>query len=176
MALVAVAVTLAAAHDAPSQDTAAPVVVVELDANIDNVSARFLRRALDDAESDHAPVVIVRIDTPGGLLTATRRMVRDIFASRVPVRLVRLPGGAQAASAGTFVASAAAFVAMAPATNIGAAAVVGGGGEDLPETLGRKATEDAAALIRSIAERRDRPVPPLEATVRKASSYSPPRR
>jgi membrane-bound serine protease (ClpP class) len=172
VALVAVAVTLAAAHDAPSQDAAAPVVVVELDARIDNVSARFLRRALDDAESDHAPVVIVRIDTPGGLLTATRQMVRDIFASRVPVVSYVSPEGAQAASAGTFVASAAAFVAMAPATNIGAAAVVGGGGEDLPETLGRKATEDAAALIRSIAERRDRPVPPLEATVRKASSYS----
>jgi membrane-bound serine protease (ClpP class) len=61
---------------------------------------------------------------------------------------------------------------MAPATNIGAAAVVGGGGEDLPETLARKATEDAAALIRSIATRRGRPVAPLEATVREARSYS----
>jgi membrane-bound serine protease (ClpP class) len=61
---------------------------------------------------------------------------------------------------------------MAPATNIGAAAVVGAGGQDLPETLSRKATEDAAALIRSIAGRRDRPVAPLEATVREARSYS----
>lgn len=170
--LVAAALVLATARDAPSQDAAAPVVVVELDATIDNVSARFLGRALRDAERDHAPVVIIRIDTPGGLLTATREMVGDIFASRVPVVSYVSPEGAQAASAGTFVASAAALVAMAPATNIGAAAVVGGQGEDLPETLGRKATEDAAALIRSIAERRHRPVQPLEATVRKASSYS----
>jgi membrane-bound serine protease (ClpP class) len=61
---------------------------------------------------------------------------------------------------------------MAPATNIGAASVVGAGGEDLPETLSRKATEDAAALIRSIARRRGRPQAPLEATVREATSYS----
>jgi membrane-bound serine protease (ClpP class) len=148
------------------------VVVIELDAPIDNVSARFLDRALDDAEDDRAAVVIVRLDTPGGLLSATRDMVGDIFGSRVPVVSYVAPEGAQAASAGTFVASAAALLAMAPATNIGAAAVVGSGGEDLPETLGRKATEDAAALIRSIADRRGRPVEPLEATVREAASYS----
>jgi membrane-bound serine protease (ClpP class) len=172
IALLAVAATLVSAPEGRSQEVSGAVVVVELDAPIDNVSARFLRRALDDAERQRAAVVVVRIDTPGGLLTATRSIVGDIFGSRVPVVSYVAPEGAQAASAGTFVASAASFVAMAPATNIGAAAVVGGGGEDLPETLGRKATEDAAALIRSIAERRDRPVAPLEATVREATSYS----
>jgi membrane-bound serine protease (ClpP class) len=148
------------------------VVVVELDAVIDNVSARFLERALGEAEDDEAPLVVVRIDTPGGLLDATRDMVADIFSSRVPVVAYVAPEGARAASAGTFVASAAALLAMAPATNIGAASVVGAGGEDLPETLSRKATEDAAALIRSIARRRGRPEAPLEATVREATSYS----
>jgi membrane-bound serine protease (ClpP class) len=174
LAFLAVAAALAAAQPAGSQDTrgAGPVVVVELDATIDNVSARFLDRALDEAAEKNAPVVIVRIDTPGGLLDATRDMVGDIFGSRVPVVSYVAPEGAQAASAGTFVASAAALLAMAPATNIGAAAVVGAGGEDLPETLSRKATEDAAALIRSIAGRRGRPVAPLEATVREARSYS----
>jgi membrane-bound serine protease (ClpP class) len=174
LAFLAVAGALVAAQAAGSQDTrgAGPVVVVELEAAIDKVSARFLDRALDEAEEENAPVVVVRIDTPGGLLDATRDMVGDIFGSRVPVVSYVAPEGSQAASAGTFVASAAALLAMAPATNIGAAAVVGASGEDLPETLSRKATEDAAALIRSIAGRRGRPVAPLEATVREARSYS----
>ena len=149
-----------------------PVVVIELDGAIDKVSARFLERGLKEAEDRGATVAIVRIDTPGGLLDATRDMVGDIFASPVPVVSYVAPEGAQAASAGTFVATAASLLAMAPATNIGAAAVVGAGGEDLPETLSRKATEDASALIRSIATRRGRPVEPLEATVREARSYS----
>jgi len=177
--LVALAATLAAlatvgparSQDEPT-DESRPVVVVELDVTIDKVSARFLSRALDEAEDAGATVAVVRIDTPGGLLDATREMVGTIFGSDVPVVSFVAPEGAQAASAGTFVASAAALVAMAPATNIGAASVVGAGGEDLPETLSRKATEDAAALIRSIAARRDRPVAPLEATVREATSYS----
>lgn len=172
-ALLAVAAILATPEPTSAEESGRPViVVVELDAPIDNVSARFLERALDDAAQQRAAAVVVRVDTPGGLVTATRDMVRDIFGSPVPVVAYVAPEGARAASAGTFVAAATALLAMAPATNIGAAAVVGGGGEDLPETLGRKATEDAAALIRSIATRRDRPVAPLEATVREARSYS----
>jgi len=175
VALAVVALALLAPGRAGSQDTGGgdgPVVVIELDGAIDKVASRFLDRALEEAEDEDAAVVVVRIDTPGGLLDATREMVGDIFGSRVPVVSYVAPEGAQAASAGTFVASAAALLAMAPATNIGAAAVVGAGGEDLPETLSRKATEDAAALIRSIADRRGRPVAPLEATVREARSYS----
>lgn len=172
---LAVAVALAIPGEAISQappESTGPVFVVELDVTIDKVSARFLERALDEAEDADATVAILRIDTPGGLLDATRAMVGDIFASPVPVVAYVGPEGAQAASAGTFVATAASMLAMSPATNIGAAAVVGAGGEDLPETLSRKATEDAAALIRSIADRRGRPVDPLEATVREAKSYS----
>ena len=172
VALVAVAATLAAPGSASAAEGPPQVVVVELNAAIDNVSARFLRRSLEDAANERAAVVVVRVDTPGGLLSATREMVGDIFASPVPVVAYVAPEGAQAASAGTFVAAATSLLAMAPATNIGAAAVVGGGGEDLPETLARKATEDAAALIRSIATRRGRPVEPLELTVREARSYS----
>ncbi len=172
VALLAAVWALAVVQEAGSQESTGPVVVIELDAAIDKVSARFLERALGEAEDEGASVAVVRIDTPGGLLDATRDMVGDVFASRVPVVSYVAPEGAQAASAGTFVATAAALVAMAPATNIGAASVVGAGGEDLPETLSRKATEDAAALIRAIADRRDRPVAPLEATVREAKSYS----
>src|SRR5918996_626241 len=129
------------------------------------LAAPGIARSQGAPEATEGPVVVIELDT-------AIDMVGDIFGSRVPVVSYVAPEGAQAASAGTFVASAAALVAMAPATNIGAASVVGAGGEDLPETLSRKATEDAAALIRSIAKRRDRPVAPLEATVREAASYS----
>jgi membrane-bound serine protease (ClpP class) len=155
-----------------AQEARPQIVVIELDGAIDKVSARFLGRALDEAKDEDAAVAVVRIDTPGGVLDATRQMVGDIFGSRVPVVAYVSPEGAQAASAGTFVATSAAILAMAPATNIGAAAVVGAGGEDLPKTLSKKATEDAAALIRSIADRRGRPAEALEATVREARSYS----
>jgi membrane-bound serine protease (ClpP class) len=172
VALLAAFTALALPTAADSQLGEHPVTVIELHGPIDKVSARFLERALGEAEDENAAVAIIRIDTPGGVLDATRDMVGDIFGSRVPVVSYVAPEGAQAASAGTFVATSSAFLAMAPATNIGAAAVVGAGGENLPKTLAKKATEDAAALIRSIASRRGRPVPALEATVRQAKSYS----
>ena len=147
-------------------------MVVELDGAIDNVSARYIKRSLERAASDGVGLVIIQLDTPGGLLDSTRDIVTDIFASPVPVVVYVAPEGAQAASAGTFVAAAASINAMAPATNIGAASVVGAGGEDLPETLQKKANEDAAAFLRSIADRRGRDVDALEAAVFEATAYS----
>ena len=135
----------------------APVVVIELDGAIDRVTERYLDGAIGDANKDGATVVIIEIDTPGGLLDSTRAMVSDILASEVPVVAYVSPVGAQAASAGTFISIAAAWLAMAPSTNIGAASVVGSGGEDLPDTLGKKVTEDTTAFIRSIAAERGRP-------------------
>ncbi|MEX0761632.1 MAG: nodulation protein NfeD [Dehalococcoidia bacterium] len=157
---------------ASAQAVQPQVAVVDLDGAIGNVTARYIERALQDAEADGTQLVVIRIDTPGGLLSSTREMVGHIFASEVPVAVFVSPEGAQAASAGTFIGAAASILAMAPATNIGAASVVGGQGEELPETLGRKATEDAAALIRSIANQRGRNVEALEATVWDATAYS----
>jgi membrane-bound serine protease (ClpP class) len=167
--LLAPAGGTAGAQGAPG---APRVDVVELDGTIDNVTARFLSRALRQAGDDGAELVVVRLDTPGGLVSAMRDMVSDIFESRVPVVVYVAPEGARAASAGTFITAAGGVAAMAPATNIGAASVVGGQGEDLPETLERKATQDAAALLRSIADRRGRNSEALEAAVFEARSYS----
>jgi membrane-bound serine protease (ClpP class) len=112
------------------------------------------------------------IDTPGGLLDATRDIVEAILGSDVPVVVYVAPEGAQAASAGTFVGAAADILAMAPTTNIGAASVVSSDGSDLPDTMNRKASKDAAAFIRSIAERRGRNAQALEDTVLNADAYS----
>ena len=148
------------------------VAVVDLEGPIDAVSAGFLGRAIDVAAEDGAHLIVVLLDTPGGRLDSTRDMVEDIIASNVPVVVYVSPPGAQAASAGTFLAAAAHVAAMSPTTSIGAASPVGPTGEDLPETMESKATQDAAAFIRSIAERRGRNSEALEATVLSAASYS----
>ncbi len=151
--------------------TARGVYLIQLDRAIDPVSERYLVRELDEAQGEFALVVIV-LDTPGGLLDSTRGMVNVILESRTPTAVYVSPAGARAASAGTFIGAAANILAMAPVTEIGAAAVVGGQGEDLGETLQVKANEDAAALLRGIADKRGRNVEALEATVFEAKAYS----
>ena len=99
-------------------------------------------------------------------------MVEAILASPVPVVVYVSPAGAEATSAGTFITAAAHVAAMAPSTNIGAATPVSSTGEDLPETLKSKASEAAAAFIRSIAEERGRNAEALEGTVLEAKAYS----
>ena len=154
------------------ETTPPPVVVIELDGVIDSVSERYLGRAIGDANDNAASVIVVELDTPGGRLYSTRTMVGDILASDVPVVVYVSPVGAQAASAGTYISAASSWLAMAPGTNIGAASVVGSGGEDLPDTLSKKVTEDTTAFMRSIAAERDRPAEPLEQTVTDATAYS----
>lgn len=162
----------ASTRDADGAPASGPVVVVNFDLTIDDVAARYLSRALDDAAADEAELVVIKMSTPGGSVDSMRKIVSDIFDSPVPVAVWVGPSGARAASAGTFVGAASSFLAMAPATNIGAAAVVGTGGENLPSTLAKKATQDVAALMRSIAVRRHRPIAALEATILKARAYS----
>jgi membrane-bound serine protease (ClpP class) len=148
------------------------VVLIRLDGAIDGVTARFIDRGLETAISQESDLIVLMIDTPGGLLDATRDIVESVLASTVPVVVYVAPEGAQAASAGTFVGAAADVLVMAPSTNIGAASVVNSDGSDLPDTLSRKVSQDAAAFMRSIAERRGRNVSALEDTVLSAAAYS----
>lgn len=158
---------------AQSGQTGAPIVrVVELDTTIDIVSARYLKRAINGANDDGVELIVIELDTPGGSLDSTRDMVTAILESEVPIAVFVSPEGAQAASAGTFIGAAAGLLAMSPVTNIGAASPVGGSGEDLPDTLASKVTQDAAAFIRSIADERGRNSEALEDTVINATSYS----
>lgn len=157
---------------AAQEESGRHAALVEVDGAIQPVTARFLSRVLDAAVEDGAEVLIVRLNTPGGMLSATREIVEELLSAEIPVVVHVAPAGAQAASAGTFITAAAHVAAMASATNIGAAAPVGSGGEDLPETLESKATQDAAAFIRSIGERTGRNQEALAETVLKARSYS----
>ena len=147
-------------------------VVVEIDEPIQPSTARFLERVVNDAEEDGARFVVIRLDTPGGLYDSTRDIVETILESTVPVIVYVSPSGAQAASAGTFIATAGHITAMANGTNIGAASPVDQSGGPLPEPLGSKATNDAAAFLRSIAVERERNADALNQTVTQAQAYS----
>lgn len=143
-----------------------------IDDAITPLEAKRFSSAVDDADAAGSNILIVQLSTPGGLFDSTRQIVESIFASPVPVVVYVAPAGARAASAGTFITAAAHVAAMAPATNIGAASPVAADGEDLPDTIKAKATQDAAAFIRSIASQRDRNADALQDTVLNAESYS----
>ena len=147
-------------------------VLVDIDDAINPITAGYLERSMEQAREDGAELIIVQLDTPGGLFSSTRDMVTVLLGSAVPSVVYVAPPGSRAASAGTFITAAAHFAVMAPATNIGAASPVAAGGEELPETIKSKATEDAAALMRDIATERGRNVEKLEATVLNAVAYT----
>ena len=132
------------------------VHVLTADGVVGPVMERYLDRGLDAAEDEDASAVVVRLDTPGGLITSMNGIVKRILSSEVPVIVYVSPSGGQAASAGTFITMAAHVAAMAPATRLGAAHPVGSSGEEIQGPLNDKITNDAAAQIRALAKLRDR--------------------
>jgi len=147
------------------------VLVLTLDSSIQPGSSRYLERGLAEANRRDVALTILELDTPGGLLTTLRQMTRAITAAKQPVVAFVAPAGAQAASAGFFLLMAADVAAMAPGTNAGAAHPVSLEGE-LPKTMEKKVTDDAAALIRSLAGQRHRSVEWAERAVRSSRSYT----
>jgi membrane-bound serine protease (ClpP class) len=139
---------------------------------IDQFNAAYIDEGLQTAAESGAVAVLIEIDSPGGELTAMDDIVKAILASKVPVITWVAPEGARAGSAATFITLAGDVAAMAPLTNIGAASVIGGNGEDLPDTLGRKVTNDAVARITELARDHGRNEKWAESAVRDAASAS----
>ncbi|MEJ2694713.1 MAG: nodulation protein NfeD, partial [Candidatus Thiodiazotropha sp.] len=170
--------------------------LVEIDGAIGPATADYFNRSLDKAESANLPLLIIRMDTPGGLDTSMRDIVKRIIAARIPVVTYVAPGGARAASAGTYILYASHVAAMAPATNLGAATPVSLGGlpkqtpqspvderpgegeaqrqqAPLPaDAKERKVVNDAAAYLRGLAELRGRNLDWAEEAVRQGASLS----
>jgi membrane-bound serine protease (ClpP class) len=127
---------------------------------------------LDEAAARSAVLVVMELDTPGGLLDSTREITSAITTSKVPVVVFVAPGGARAASAGFFILISADVAAMTPGTNTGAAHPVGGQGENLPEDVRDKVTNDASAMIRSLAEQRQKNLEFAVEAVEKSTSFT----
>jgi len=144
------------------------VNVITVDGLINPVMARYVERGISNAESAHAVALVIRVDTPGGLESSMRDIVKDIEDSGVPVITYVSPSGARAASAGTFIVMAGNVAAMSPNTTIGAAHPVGPTGGDITGTLGDKVTNEAAEYIRGIALLRGRNADWAEQTVRQS--------
>ena len=155
-----------------AQSAKGEALVIRVDGVINHVEEGFVDRMVERAEDEGAALLIIQLDTPGGLLSSTRDIVETLLEDRVPTAVYVSPKGAHAASAGTFITVAANFAVMAPGTNIGAATPVSATGEDLDETLAKKANEDVAALVRSIAQRRGRNQDELVKTVLESKSFT----
>ncbi|MHB8872776.1 MAG: NfeD family protein [Myxococcaceae bacterium] len=167
--LLALGVEGAAVPDGPGRP--AGVRLIELEGVVSPLSARYLTRELEAARGN-ASLVVVRLDTPGGLESSMRQMTRAISNSPVPVVVYVAPSGARAASAGMFLTLAAHVAAMAPGTNIGAAHPVALGGGEQQADMKQKVVQDAAALARSLAQGHGRNAAWAERAVRESVSIT----
>lgn len=146
------------------------VVVLPTTGIVDAVMADYVAGGLAIAADEGASAVVIRLDTPGGSLDATQRIVSSLLTSRVPTIVWVAPAGGHAASAGTLITLAANLAWMAPGTRIGAATPIDGSGADIPGALGDKVRNDTIAWVTSIALERGRPVDWAVATVTEARS------
>ncbi|HVG08012.1 MAG TPA: nodulation protein NfeD [Thermoanaerobaculia bacterium] len=159
---------------AAQQKPVPPGVVMRarVKAAVHPVSAELIVDAVRDADAARASVLIIELDTPGGLLTSTRDISSAILGAQTPVVVYVSPAGAQAASAGFFILMSADIAAMAPGTNTGAAHPVTAGGGDIEGTMARKVEEDSSANIRALARRNGRNVELAQAAVIDSRSYT----
>ncbi len=151
---------------------AGEVRVIRLEATINPATADYIHQSIAHATDDGAACLIIELNTPGGLLKSTREIVSHLLTARIPVIVYVSPAGAQAASAGAFIVLASHVAAMTPGTNIGAAHPVSMQGGEQDSVMSAKATNDAAAFIRSISEKRHRNVRWAEDAVRHSTALS----
>jgi membrane-bound serine protease (ClpP class) len=134
------------------------VYAADVEAIIHPVSAEYMIDTIDRADEANAELVVFTLRTPGGLLDATRAIIARMLSARTPVAVFIAPPGARAASAGFILTISADVAAMAPGTHIGAAHPVAGGGEQMDQTMAKKAAEDVAAYVRTLSTGRHRNV------------------
>ena len=167
-----ISLLLAAAWLLPAHAAASHINLVQIQDTINPGVEDFIKHSIERSSEEGAELLVILLDTPGGLVTATRGIVQAILNSTVPVVVYVHPRGAQAASAGVFVTVAADIAAMAPGTNIGAAHPVATGGQEMSETMNEKVVNDMVAFAKSLGGQRGRNVEWLENAVRKSVSIT----
>ena len=151
------------------------IIVIEVEGAINPVVAEFVTNEIRSANTSSEELIVIRMDTPGGLDASMRKIIKAIQSSKIPVASFVSPSGSRAASAGTFITIASHIAAMEPGTNIGAAHPVnlmGGGASGQAKLMEEKVVNDASAYIRSLAEQRGRNAHWAELSVRKSVSVS----
>jgi membrane-bound serine protease (ClpP class) len=162
---------LAATPVVLAQDASDRVLAVHLANDINPVTQEFVEGAVDQAEDGEYAAMVLVLDTPGGLASSMRGIVKRFLAAEVPVVVYVAPPGSSADSAGAVITMAADVAAMAPQTNIGSSTPISLSGEDISEDLRRKIVNDAAAYIGELAREHDRNVDAARDMVTKASNY-----
>ncbi|HTL01920.1 MAG TPA: nodulation protein NfeD [Vicinamibacterales bacterium] len=152
--------------------TAPAVYSAEVDSIIHPASAQYMIEAMDRADAGNARLLVFTLRTPGGLVDSTRDIITHMLAAKTPIAIWVGPSGTRAASAGFILTMAADVAAMAPGTNIGAAHPVNGSGQTMDDTMAKKAAEDVAAYVRSLAAGRHRNVELAEQAVNQSKAFS----
>jgi membrane-bound serine protease (ClpP class) len=140
----------------PDESSAPHVDLIVVDGSINPAVDDYIRESITRAKSNGARALIIQLDTPGGLLSSTRTIVKEMLSAQVPIMVHVAPSGAGAGSAGVFITMAAHIAAMAPATNIGAAHPVAGGGQEVKGVMGEKIENFTASFSETIAQKRGR--------------------
>ncbi|RLB28054.1 MAG: nodulation protein NfeD [Deltaproteobacteria bacterium] len=157
-------------HNVQAEQNSA--MVIELEGTINPGTAQFVIKGLKRAEASKHKLVIIRLDTPGGLDSSMRSIVKAILNSSIPIVVYVAPRGARAASAGVMITIAAHVAAMAPQTNIGAAHPVSADGKEINKTMSEKVVNDMVAYVRSIAKDRGRNQEWVEKAIRESVSIT----
>jgi len=156
---------------AAGQDERPRVLAVQLENDINPVTQEYVEQNVERAEDEGFAAMVLLLDTPGGLASSMRGIVKRFLAAKVPVIVYVSPPGSSADSAGAVIAMAADVAAMAPQTNIGSSTPISLGGEDISEDLRRKVINDAAAYTGELAREHDRNVPAARRMVTEAANY-----
>ncbi len=165
------ALALMALPGAPGADGKTPAVhVIRVSDAIGPGVASFIKSGIQDASDENAALIVIELNTPGGLADSMRDIVMALYESKIPVAVFVSPSGARAASAGVMITLAADIAAMAPGTNIGAAHPVGAGGQEINKTMSEKVINDMVAYVKSIAQKTGRNAEWAEKAVRKSIS------
>jgi membrane-bound serine protease (ClpP class) len=157
-----------------SSISSADVLKIVVDDTIQPITQEYISRAIDEAQRRNDQAVMIELNTPGGLVDSTRRIIEKITSSQVPVIVYVAPGGSRAGSAGIFILEAADVAAMAPGTNAGAAhpVLIGPFAPKVDDEMKRKIENDTAALMRSVASKRGRNVEAAESAVLESKSFT----